>query len=156
MRWRWVRRGAVAVLAVAVIDLTLAWLEFEPNHVRLILLLLLVAGVAALVRDSLGDRVPTWQARDLRPMSAPGSDRRLASYVRLIESHRTAEIPDHVLRDRLAMLCDERLRRRHGVGREDPEAADLLGAELLRDLAGPVRRLPLATISRHVERIEEL
>lgn len=143
------------VLVVVGVDLLLARFDFEPNHLRLALLLLLVAVVAALLRVSLVDREPDWQARDLRPMTVSGSDRRLAAYVRLIESHRTAATPDPALRDQLATLGDERLRRR-GLDRGDPAAAELLGADLMRDLTGPARRLSLAEIARYVERIEGL
>jgi hypothetical protein len=48
------------------------------------------------------------------------------------------------------------LRQRHGIGREDPTAAGLLGPELTAVLTSPPRRLSRPEIERCVRRIEEL
>jgi hypothetical protein len=92
----------------------------------------------------------------VRPISLPGSDVRLAAYVRLVENHLTARTPDHGLRDRLGALCDERLERRRGLRRTDPAARGLLGGDLLRYLEGPPRRLSRDEIDDYLRRIEEL
>jgi hypothetical protein len=102
-----------------------------------------------------GDR-PAWSPEAPLPLSAPGADAQLASYVRLIESHLTAGHPDDALRHRLQVLCDERLALRRGLTRDDPEARDLLGDALLRDLAARSPRLSRATIDEHLTRIEQL
>lgn len=153
-RWAW-RAFWVVVLYVG-LDVAFVRLDFEPAHGRLALLVVLSAAVVAVVVDSLGDSGPAWNAVANRPMTQAGSEQRLAGYVRLIESHLTAATPDAGLRDRLAALCDERLERRHGLTRDDPGAEDLLGAELMRDLTGPVRRMSRAQIDHHLERIERL
>ena len=44
----------------------------------------------------------------------------------------------------------------HGVRRDDPRAAALLGPELVRDLDGPPRRLSLDEVESHLTRIEAL
>lgn len=152
--WLW-RLFWVAVL-YAGLDLAMVRLDFEPDHGRLALLVLLSAAVLALVWDTLGDSGPPWTVVPLRPVVQAGSEQRLAGYVRLIESHLTASQPDAALRDRLATLCDERLARRHGLTRHDPGAEALLGSDMLRDLAGPVRRLTRADVDRYLERIESL
>jgi len=67
-----------------------------------------------------------------------------------------SDTADTALRDRLATLCDERLSRRHGLTRDDPAAEGLLGSGLLRELAGPPRRLRREEIDGYLRRIEEL
>jgi len=160
MSRRAVRKAALRwvplLLGLLVVDIALTWLDFAPDHLRLVLVVLLVVVGAATLRASLVDSEPEWRAQDLRPMTVADADRRLGAYVRLLESHLTAGTPDPALRDQLARLCDDRLRRRHGLERDDPAAAELLGAELVRDLAGAPRRLSPATIRHHVERIEDL
>ena len=67
-----------------------------------------------------------------RPRAAqPGQDHRFASYVRLIESHLTADVPDAALRDRLAAVADQRLEQRHGYAWATRGADELLGPELI-------------------------
>lgn len=153
-RWAWRLGGAVALFAG--LDVGFVLLDFGPDHARVALIVALGVLVVSLVVDSLGGGVAAWSAEPVRPMIVPGADAQLAAYVRLLESHRTAATPDAGLRDRLAALCDERLARRHGLTRQDPRAADLLGEALLRDLAGPVRRLSAREIDAHLTRIERL
>jgi hypothetical protein len=80
----------------------------------------------------------------------------MARYLSLMEGHLTARTPDAALRDRLAVLADLVLRQRHGVGREDPAAVELMGPELTRVLGGPPARLSRAEIDRILSRIEGL
>ena len=61
-----------------------------------------------------------------------------------------------MLQNRLAALADRRLMLHHGVRRDDPRAAALLGPELVRDLDGPPRRLSLDEVESHLTRIEAL
>lgn len=144
------------LVAFGILEVVFTWVEFEPDALRLGLLVALCVAVLALVQESLSDRGPRWSVHAVRPLSPPGSDVRLAAYVRLIENHLTARTPDRVLRDRLAVLCDERLERRHGLRRHDPAAQALLGGNLLRDLEGPPRRLSRDEIDDYLRRIEEL
>lgn len=144
------------LVAFGVLEVVFTWVDFEPDALRLGLLVGLCVSVLALVRESLGERGPLWSVSTVRPMSPPGSDVRLAAYVRLIENHLTARTPDRGLRDRLAVLCDDRLERRRGLRRTDPDAQALLGGDLLRDLEGPPRRLSRDEIDDYLRRIEEL
>lgn len=153
-RWTW--RALGAVILFGVVDLTYVVLEFQPDHLSVALLVALSIAVAATVWDGLGDDGPPWRPTHQRPMVPPRADPRLAGFVRLIESHLSAATPTSGLRDRLAAVCDERLARRHGLTRDDPASEALLGADLLEDLAGPVRRLRPEDIEHHLERIERL
>lgn len=153
---RWVPRIVLLVLLWAAADVALTWLDFAPDHVRFGLVVLLASVMFWLVVDSLGRTHTAWDDDPVRPMIPPGGDPGLASYVRMIEGHLTASAPDSAVRDRLAALCDERLLRTHHLTRQDPGAEDLLGADLMRDLGGPVRRLSRTEIARHLERIEKL
>jgi hypothetical protein len=152
----WVWRLVAAAIVFGVVDVASVLLDFAPAHGRLALLVALSVAVVAVVWDSLGDSGPAWSADPVRPMTTAGGDARLAFYVRLLESHRTAAAPSPALRDLLAELCDERLARKRGLTRQDRAAEALLGEDLLRDLAGPVRRLHRAEIDHYLERIEKL
>ena len=156
MRRRWLWRLATFGLLLAVADVGLVLFKFAPDHLRLALLMALGFMALVLVLDALADDAPTWRDEPVRPMLVPGGDHRLAGFVRLVEGHLTAATPDSALRDRLAALCDERLARKHALTRQDRGAEDLLGSDLLHDLAGPVRRLSRADIGRYLERIENL
>ena len=156
MSRRWGLRALTFLLLYAVSYAALQLLEFEPEPLRLFLLMALGFAVVVLLLDALADEGPPWDDDPVRPMVVAGSDVRLAAYVRMLESHQTSAAPDTALRDRLRALCDERLARRHALTRDDPAAEDLLGGDLLRDLAGPVRRLSRADVGRYLERIEKL
>jgi hypothetical protein len=83
-------------------------------------------------------------------------DIRLATYVRMLEDHRTGSTPDSALRDRLARLADARLLERLALSRSDPEGRERLGPEVLSVIEGPARRLTVAEVDRAVRRLEEL
>jgi len=153
---RWWGRVAIAVTLFAVLQVVFTVVDFEPHALRLGLLVALCVAAAGLVRDTLGDSGPGWDVRPVRPMVPPGADHRLSSYVRLVEGHLTSATVDRGLQLRLAALCDERLLRRHGLRRTDPAAEQLLGTDLLRDLAAPPTRLARARIEDYLRRIEEL
>jgi hypothetical protein len=156
MRPVWWWRLALALALFAVLQAVLAHFDYGPRPLRLGLVVALGVVVAGLVHDTLGDPGQLWTLSSVWPITPAGSDARLAGYVRLLEGHLTARTPDAGLRDRLAALCDERLDRRRGLRRTDPEAAALLGPDLVRDLSGPPRRLSPQTIDDHLRRIEEL
>ena len=153
---RWVRRALGAAALVVVLDIVLSVFDFAPNHVRLALLVTLGVAVTGLLSDSVGESGPVWRIEPMGRGGATATDPHLASYVRILESHLTARTADTALRDRLATLCDERLSRRHGLTRDDPAAEGLLGSGLLRELAGPPRRLRREEIDGYLRRIEEL
>lgn len=153
-RWWW--RLVAGVLSFAALDVGFVLVDFEPDPLRLGLVVALVVATAALVLDALADPGPSWTVDVAHPARPPGQDARTARYLSLLESHLTARTPDGALRDRLASLADLVLRQRHGVGREDPAAAELMGAELTAVLASPPHRLSRSEIERCVQRIEEL
>jgi hypothetical protein len=156
VRRRWLHRLTLLALVLAVLDVGAVVLDFEPDHLRLVLLVCLAFAAGVLFVDTLSDTHRAWADDPPRSGSASATDLGLAGYVRLIESHLTAATPDAAMRDRLALLCDERLARKHSLTREDPGAGALLGADLLEALAGPVRRLRRDEIDHYLERIEKL
>jgi hypothetical protein len=153
---RWWIRSLAGLVAFGVLEVVFTIVEFEPHALRLGLLVALCVVAGGLLLDTLGDGGATWSVQPTMPLIPPGSDPRLAAYVRLVEGHLTAAAPDITLRDRLRAFCDERLERRRGLRREDPEAEALLGADLLRDLTAPPRRLTRSEIDDYLKRIEEL
>jgi hypothetical protein len=153
---RWARRAAGAAALVLTLDIVLTVFDFAPDHLRLALLVALAVAVTGLLSDSLGESAPAWRVEPMGTGGVTATDPHLASYVRILESHLTARTADTAMRDRLAALCDERLARRHALTRDDPAAAALLGSGLLRDLAGPPRRLRREEIDVHLRRIERL
>ena len=153
---RWARRAAGAAALFVALDIVFTVVDFEPDHLRLALLVALAVAVLGLFTDSLGEGGAVWRVEPMGTGGVTATDPHLASFVRILESHLTARTADTALRDRLAVLCDERLTRRHALTRDDPAAAALLGSELLRDLAGPPRRMRREEIDGHLRRIEEL
>ena len=127
-----------------------------PEPLRVALLVAMCVGVLGLVLDALSDPAPAWDLEPERPSAREGGDARLAAYVGMIEAHLASRTDDHALRERLRVLADQVLDQRHGVRRDDPRAAGLLGPELTAVLTGPVRRLSPADIDRCLTRIEEL
>ena len=145
---RWVRRAAGTAALVVILDIA-------PDHLRLALLVALGVAVTGLLSDSVGESGAAWRVEPMGSGGVTSTDSHLASYVRILESHLTARTADTALRDRLATLCDERLSRRHGLTRDDPAAEALLGSELLRELAGPARRLRREEIDGYLWRLED-
>ena len=156
MRRRWLQRAAMLVVVVVVLDIAATLLDYQPDHLKLLLVVVVALGSVLVLIDTFVDSEPGWDAEPVRPLTVSGGDHGLSSYVRMIEGHLSAATPDATVRDRLARLCDERLRRRHGLTRDDPRARELLGSDLIDDLAGPPRRLSRARIDDHLTRIEEL
>ena len=156
MRRRWLRRAGAALLAFVVLEVVLGLAEVGPDPLRLALLVATTVAVLGLALDALSDPPPAWDVEVERPSVRDGGDPRLGLYVNLIEAHLAARTDDAALRDRLRTLADQVLRQRHGVRREDPRAAELLGPELTTVLTGPVRRLSPADVDRCLTRIEEL
>jgi hypothetical protein len=147
---------AFAAVLFAGLEIVFVRVEFEPDFLRLLLLVALGVALAGLVLDSVPDATPLWKVHAVRPATPPGQDHRTSLYLRILESHVTGRTPDTVLRDRLAALVEQVLRVRHDVSVHDPRAAELLGSELHQVLTEPPRRLSRAEIERCVRRIEEL
>ena len=133
-RRRWWRRALGGLLLYAVLEIVFTVVDFAPDALRLALLVGVCVAAAGLVQDSMADAGPAWTVQPVQSLVPPGSDARLAAYVRLIEDHLTSRHPDGGLRDRLVALSDGRL-------------AD--------DLAGPPRRLTTTQIDDHLRRIED-
>ena len=151
-----------AVLLALVTWLVLVLLRFEPDPVRVLLIVALVAAVGHLLGDALGTEEPTvrlWAIDVDESVRPAGQDARLSFLVRVLSQHQVARHPDGHLAECLTELADRRLQQRHGVRREqEPErAAELLGPDLDRVLTeAPGRRLSPTEIDRHLRRIEEL
>jgi hypothetical protein len=156
MRSRWVRRAVAAVVLFVALEVLLRAAGTGPEPLRVALLVAMCVGVLGLALDALSDPAPAWDLEPERPSVRAGGDARLAAYTALIDAHLASRTDDHALRDRLRTLADQVLDQRHGVRRDDPRAADLLGPELTAVLTGPVRRLSPADIDRCLTRIEEL
>lgn len=152
----WARRVAVSAVAFVVIYAALSFFSFEPDFAGLLLLSAVVAASVWLVVDALVDLRPSWTVPIGSATSSAELDTRLATYVRMLENHRTGTSPDGALRDRLTRLADARLLERHGLGRGDPEGRERLGPELLSVIEGPPRRVAIAELDRLVRRLEEL
>ena len=156
MTRRWLTRLAVFVVGDAVLLLGLRYADFEPDALRLSLLA--AAGLAAawLVVDTVTEPGPPWTVESRTVARSAGVDARLATYLRVLEDHVAAGVPNASLRDRLATLAAQRLELHHGLTLTDPAAAALLGPELASALTGPPRRLHRAELEDFVTRIEEL
>ena len=155
--------GVLGAVLIAVLTwLFLVVLSFEPDPVRVLLIVALVVAVSQLLGDTLGTEEPTLRlwAIDVPDSARPaGQDARLSFLVRVLSQHQVARHPDAHVAECLTELADRSLQQRRGVRREeDPErAAELLGPDLTRFLGeAPGRRLSPAEIDRHLRRIEEL
>lgn len=153
-RWWW--RVAVGVLAFATVELVVAVIDARADELRLALVVALGVGGVSLLLDAAGAVPARWSAYVEPEGRLSRLDPRTASYLRVVETHRSAREPDPALRGRLRELSDRTLRARHDLGVADPGAGVLLGPELQAVLTGPVRRLSLDEIERCVERIEQL
>ena len=146
----WIVATYVVVLVVTRV------LELEPDPLLLALTVALAAGFLGLTMVGLRNESAFWDV-DATTMSAQsGHDARFAATVRVVDGHLHAREPDGILRDRLALLADRTLTLRHGIGLDDPRAADLLGPAVMAVLRGPVRRLGVPEIDATLTRIEEL
>ncbi len=131
-------------------------LNWDPEPVRLALVLGLTLALVELVLSAFEPSWQSWRVDSLGPVGQPGRDAQFSTYLRILEGHLTAKHPDAAFRERLAALADRRLMQTHGVRRDDERAAALLGSALLRDLDGPPRRMSIGEIEQHLTRIEEL
>jgi hypothetical protein len=155
-RNRWWRRLVGGVVVFGALQVVLVLADAGPDAGRLALLVATCVAVLGLVIDALSDGGVSWHVEVERPSSRERGDPRLAAHLRLLEAHEAARTPDPVLRDRLGELAARVLAQRHGLDRDDPRAAELLGPEVLALLDGPPRRLAPAEIDRCLTRIEEL
>jgi hypothetical protein len=152
----WQARIISLLLLVAALYVGLTVFDYQPRLLPLALLVTVGVSVAWSAVDTLGELGPNWEVGRSSASLGPGQDARLATYLRIIESHTTSSAPDADLRDRLALLMDQRLAQRHDLDRRDPQARELVGADLLALVEGPARRMTYDEIDRHVRRIEEL
>jgi hypothetical protein len=156
VRRRWWRRVLTLAALVVLLYVVLVLTDFQPRPVPLVLLCLVAAAMAWTVFEVLEDDSLTWDIPIESTTWERARDPRYATYVRLIESNLTARTPDRAVQDRLAQIADRTLRLRHGLGRADPAAHELLGPDLAEVLDGPARRLPLTELDRCLTKIEEL
>lgn len=156
MSTRWKRRALAALLGFTVLYLVTVLVDFEPDALRLALVVALAVAGAGLLLDALADSGASWHLDAARPVLPQGQDPATARYRSLLESHVASASPDAGVRDRFASLAELVLRQRHGIDLSDPGAAARLGPELAAFLAAPPRRLSRREIERHLQRIEEL
>lgn len=153
--WRW--RVGLALGVFAGLELGGARLGFDPEPLRLLLVVALAVLLTGVLLDTLPDRRPLWEVPPPhRPLVHRGVDERTATYLRLLESSRSARHPDPALRDRLAALAELVLQVRYAEAWGSPAARSRLGEDLWRMLTGPERRLSAAELDRCLSRIEEL
>ena len=131
-RWQWRALGGLVLYAG--LEVALAWLDFDPDPLRLALVVGVCVAAAGVLRDGIASTGREWTPPPAPPVVPPGSDSRLAAYVRLIEDHLTSRTPDGGLRDRLIVLS---------------------GGWLAGELDGPPRRLTTGEIDDYLKRIEE-
>lgn len=129
---------------------------FDPEPIRLALLLTVTLAGVWLVTDLLRTDSPAWEVYRVREEWPRGQDPDLSRLLRTIESHLSAELPDDNLRARLREATVRRLRRRHGLELSDPRAQELVGTDLVDVLTGPVRPVSYAELQDFVERMERL
>ena len=98
-----------------VLYVVLALLDFDPDPLRLTLLVLVCLAASALFVDAFGGDELGWDVESVTWAPQPGLDHGFASYLRVLEGHLTVDVPDGVLRDRLAGLARMRLDQRHGA-----------------------------------------
>ncbi|MEJ7831400.1 MAG: hypothetical protein WKF79_00660 [Nocardioides sp.] len=153
-RWGW--RAGFTLAIFAGLQVGGARLDFDPDPVRLFLVVALVAGLAGLLVDVIPDETPPWEFDVIHMAVTRGADQRTGFYVRLLESHLKARTPDESVRDRLADLADQTLRLRHDERLCTARGRELLGPEVVRVVDGPLRRLSVIEIERAITRIEEL
>lgn len=153
--WRW--RVGLAVGVFAGLEIGGARLGFDPDPLRLLLVVALAVLLTGVLVDTVPDRRPVWEVPPPhRPLAQRGVDERTAAYLRLLESHLSARHPDTALRDRLAALAEQVLRVRYDVAWGTPAARARLGEDLWRVLTGPPRRFSGADLDRALRRIESL
>lgn len=149
-------RLLVAVGVVVIAWVALALLGYDPRVLPVAVLgTVVVLGLGA-AYDSMVWHGPRWPPPAARPVSSPGRDRHLASYERIVDSNATSKEVDDRLRNLLRRLVDLRLEQRHGLARDEPEAAEMLGPDLLAVLNGPPRRISSRELDTHLRRIEAL
>jgi len=146
----WVVATYIAVLVVTRV------LELEPDPLLLALTVGLVGGFLGLTLVGLRNESAFWDVDATTVSAQSGHDARFAATLRVVDGHLHAREPDGILRDRLSALADRTLTLRHGIGLDDPRAADLLGPAAMAVLRGPVRRLGIPEIDATLTRIEEL
>ena len=130
------RLGAAALVGAIGFGATVL-MDFDPQPVAYVVMVLLVFCVLWLVLDTVNTSPARWLP------SLPASTDRVdesTSDLRVLTSHQQANHPSDVLRERLVALARGR----------DPGLADELDAEL-----APGRRIAPADIDRILTRIEE-
>lgn len=153
------RRWTVRILGLAVLEVVgvagLALLDTRAHLPALTLVVVLVATTLWLLLDSLDDEYEWSTGVAAAPRQVAG-DQRLGTHTRILEDHLAAREPTPALRDRLRWMVAERLELHHDLGLDDPGARDLVGADLMRLLLGPPRRIPPSELTAALDRIEEL
>lgn len=152
----WGRRAAWAAgLAAGLVAGTEA-LGFDPEPLRVALLVLIGVALVGLVVDAISREAPLWAGAPVRPPVSAGRDAATQAFLRQLESHQDARHPDAAVRDRLRSLTGQVLLVRHGLHPDDDDARARMGPELRAVLDDPPSRLTPRQIDRLLHTIEEL
>lgn len=152
---RWVGRLALGALLYAAIYGGALVEHTRPDPVRLALLVAVGVAVCGLLLDTGAIGAAGWEVVHAYPVTPPGQDHGLSTYVRLVENHLTSRTADPLLQQRLRRLVEMRLARR-GLQLGDAGVDDLLGPAVRAVIDGPSRKLSPAQLTQCVRRIEEL
>ena len=152
--WTWRLLGGLALTGL--LYTFFALVHFEPHLGPLLVVVLAGVALGWLMYDAVGATPEAWAVPRRTYAAPPGQDSRTASYLRLMEDNLTARDPRPLLRDRLRILAELRLRQQHDLSLPDPRAEELLGPDVVAVLTGPVRRLGPRDIDHTLTRIEEL
>lgn len=155
MRRRWTSRVAVAVGLLAVVLLVLQVAGFDPVPARVVLIGAVCAAATWVTLDVLVDAGPGWEVDVAPAVPEPSADPRLATYRRMLDSHRQGAGDDPAVRDALTRLARRSLARRHHLAWDDPVAGQHVHPDL-RILLGAQRPLRPAEIERCLHHIEEI
>ena len=125
--------------------------DFEPDELRLGLVVGPRGGDVGAPVESLADAGPSSTVEAVHPARPPGQDARTARYLSLLQSHVTARTPTAPCRTGWPPPWTSCFASATGIGREDAGAAGLLGPELTAVLTSPPRRLSRPEIERCTE-----
>jgi hypothetical protein len=155
-RSQWWGRVTATIFVFVGTFVVAAQLQLDPEPVRLALVIGVAVALLELAVSVLDAPRSSWNVDPIIASAKQGRDAQFATYLRILEGNLSAKTPGPVLQNRLAALADRRLMLHHGLRRDDPRAAALLGPELVRDLDGQPRRLSLDEVESHLTRIEAL
>lgn len=153
---RWLLRGLGILGAVLLLLLPLTWLDFDPDPLRLALVVSLSLLAYWTILDALLEPAPPWWVHRANQVTPVGADQRLGRYANIVEDHLTAQRPNEAVRFQLTRLASSAVWQHHGLTLDDPRVADVLGDQVLSMLRTPDRPFTLAELQQVVSALEGL